>query len=435
MTPKFSPTVPSSREERTVQAMKSSAPSFVQQSLLDDAFRSRLRDAHFHRFGFAPTAAELDVLVRKEFAQASKRLRANFAGPDAQEGRAPEPLRASGQPHSSGERQWHDAKAAMDYAQSQGIDSVMEAVRWYQLHRESFESGPDTVQCVDEFLCVKRAEGCSSMTLSGYQSKLGRFGGFFAERRPAQITPREIGAWIVAQSAHPRTRLDWWRTLLTFFRWAQRMRLVQENPVPLALSQPKPPRGSQLVFTPFEARRILRLARETDQLGFWVLALFAGLRTEEIRRLQRFAGRWDLVRLRSEVIDLPREVSKAYARRVPILPVLRPWLEIVAARRIPFFPPSHYVKCRRLRNRVLAPRTGALDEKSRRDQPEGHSTRWAFNIARRTYISYRMASGDANYAELSHEVGNSEAMLREHYVRHVTKEDAKIFFALTPDQI
>ncbi|MBA4135847.1 MAG: hypothetical protein C0518_00860 [Opitutus sp.] len=213
------------------------------------------------------------------------------------------------------------------------------------------------------------------------------------------------------------------------------MRFVHENPVPLGLSRPKPPRGSQLVFTPLEVRRILRLVRDTDQLGFWVLAVFAGLRTEEIRRLQRFNHRWNLVRLRSAVIDLPHEIAKTYARRVPILPVLRPWLEIVAARRLPFFPPSHYVNCRRLRNRVLAPRTAAFDEKHRGDQSKIPPSRWAFNIARRTYISYRLASGDANYAELSHEVGNSEAMLREYYVRHVTREDAKIFFALTPDRI
>lgn len=424
-----------------MELLRSSAPSFAQQALVDDALRSRLRDAHFRRFGFMPTAAELDVLVRKEFTNASRHLRAAGFSPASSEPRPGEklgpqyPNQSLEGIHGLADLRLGEAKAAIGYAESQGIDSLMDAVRWYQAHREAFESAPDIVQCVDEFLCIKRAEGCAAVTLSGYDSKLGRFGKCFSGRRPAQITPREIGAWIVSNSAHPRTRLDWWQTLRTFFGWCQRMRLVPENPMPLAMSKPKPPRGSQLVFTPLEARRILRLVSDTDQVGFWVLSLFAGLRTEEIRRLQRLNGRWNLVRLRSGVIDIPREISKAYSRRVPILPVLRPWLKFVASRRLPFFPPSHYVKCRRLRNRVLAPRTGLLDEKHRVDQADMRAPMWAFNISRRTYISYRLASGEVNYAELAHEVGNSEAMLREHYVRHVTKADAKQFFSLTPENL
>lgn len=428
----------SHREERMVETMRRSAPSFVQQALLDDVLRARLRDAHLRRFGFAPTAGEIEVMVRKEFAQASLRMRGSILGggapPSPTEATAAEATERATGPGREASR-LGEAQAAIGYADAQGIDSLLEAVRWYHAHRDAFESAPDVVQCVDEFLCVKRGEGCAPVTLNGYRSKLDRFAHRFRGRRPAEITPREIGGWIVSHGAHPRTRLDWWQTLRTFFGWCQRMRLVPENPVPLAMAKPKPPRGSQLVLTPTEVRRILRLVRDTDELGFWALSLFAGLRTEEIRRLQRMNGRWNLVRLRSGVIDIPAEVSKAYSRRVPILPVLRPWLELVASRRLPFFPPSHYVKCRRVRNRVLAPRTNPLDEKHYGEQPAVRAPIWAFNISRRTYISYRLASGDVNYAELSHEVGNSEAMLRQHYVRHVTQADAKLFFALTPDRL
>lgn len=67
----------SHREERMVETMRQRAPSFVQQALLDDVLRTRLRDAHLRRFGFAPTAGELEVMVRKEFTQASLRMRGN----------------------------------------------------------------------------------------------------------------------------------------------------------------------------------------------------------------------------------------------------------------------------------------------------------------------------------------------------------------------
>lgn len=430
------------------------APSFLEQTRYDDALRARLRDAFFHSFGRQPTEEEIENLVRKEFARVSDRLRSlplrkggrpayapivpvSVAGASE---RDPAPMVPQAEPAKAGQswlsnHQLREAEAAFAYANSQGIDSVFDAVRWYRDHRETLINAPLVPQCVDEFLCAKRGKGCAPMTLLGYRSKLERFAQAYANRRPAEISPRELGRWMVERSPHPRTRLDWWMTLSTFFSWCRAMRYAVENPVPNALSRPKPARGSQLVLTPVEARRILRMVRDTDQMGFWILALFAGLRTEEIRRLQHANARWNLIRLRAEVIDLPEEIAKTYARRIPILPVLRPWLELARERRVPFLPSSHYLKCRRLRNRVLELRTAALDRHHHQNTPEYRPPIWGFNIARRSFITYRVASGQVSYAELANEVGNSESILRRHYFRHATRKDAEEYFSLTPDRL
>ncbi len=417
-------------------------PSFLAQARIDDTLRAMLRRTLFHSFGREPTEAEVDVQVRQEFARLSRRFRSGFAPDAVGEGSVPVappvPARPVGEAIAGTWLNAHElseAEAVVGYARTQGIDSLVDAVRWYHGHGANLESAPALAQCVDEFLCVKRGEGCSPMTLQGYRSKLERFAAAFPERRPAEVSPHELGRFMVNGGEHPRTRLDWWQTLNTFYAWCLRMRHVAENPLRQALSKPKAPPGSALVLTPAETKSILRAARHTDQIGFWVLSLFAGLRTEEIRRLHASPHRWNLVRLRSHVIDLPQEVAKVYARRVPILPVLKPWLEWVRDRHLPFFPPAHFAKCRRLRNEVMAARCAALTAQYRAAHPDWRSPVWARNISRRSYISYRLASAQASYVELSNEVGNSEAMIRKHYARHVTRRDAEAYFALTPDQL
>ena len=422
-----------------------SSPSFLEQRRIDDTLRAMLRRTLFHALGREPTEAELDVQVRREFAELSRQLRSGFAvrAADEESGLAlagpPPPARktAAGDVVAGtwlSPAQLKEAEATAWYTQTQGIPSVLEAVRWYHVHHGGLECAAALLQCVDEYLCVKRAEGCAPMTLAGYRSKLERFARAFPGHRPSDVSANELGRFIVA-APHPRTRRDWWQTLYSFYAWCWRMKYVAENPLPQALAKPKPPPGSALVLTPAETKAILRSTKHTDQIGFWALALFAGLRTEEIRRLQAHPARWALVRLRSQAIDLPDEVAKTHARIVPILPVLRPWLELVKEGDLPFFPPSHYMKCRRLRNAVLEDRCGPLTARHRATNPQVRPPIWAFNIARRSYISYRLACAGANYAELSHEVGNSEAMIRQHYFRHVSRQAARAYFSLTPDRV
>lgn len=417
-------------------------PSFMEQARIDDTLRAMLRCNLRHRFGREPSEGELDVQVRQEFARMSRHLRDGF-GNEVGEGRGPAASVLTERPAAASPvaGTWlsasdlAEAEAAVGYARSQGIDSLVDAVRWYHDHRRSIESAPALAQCVDEFLCMKRAEGCAAITLRHYGYRLGQFVAAFPGRRPAEVSPHELGRFIVSSTLHPRTRLSWWWTLRTFYAWCQRMRHVAENPIPQALAKPKPPPGSALVLTPTETKSVLRAARSTDQIGFWVLALFAGLRTEEIRRLHQSGNQWQFVRLRSHVIDLPQEMAKTYARRVPILPVLVPWLKLVRDRHVPFFPPAHYYKCSRLRDAVIASRSVPLTAQHRAAHPEYRPPIWAYNIARRSYISYRLASAQASYVEIANEVGNSEEIIRAHYVRHVTRRDAEAYFSLTPDRL
>ena len=412
------------------------APSFVEQQRFSDALRALFRRTVFHATGAYPDDIQLGALMRTEFALATREFGPGFWAKVTPLPPTNTQTSEPGVPETSsvGSDQLKEAEQAIWYAKTNGITSIPDALRWFKEHHGIVAAAPTVTQCVFEFMLAKRQEGRARTTLNGYGAKLRRFAVDFGGRQPMAVKPQEIAKFLV-QWQHTTTRKDWWQTLSTFFAWCVRRKYVLENPLPLALARPRSRRGPGLVLTPDEAKFILRRTRSTDEIGFWALAMFAGLRTEEIRRLQAHPARWSLIRLRSGVIDLPHEVAKAFARTVPILPVLRPWLKWVKDRDLPFFPVNHYAKCRGIRRSALAARCEPMLAQIKAKDPDVSEPAWTYNVARRSYIAYRLAEASASYVDVANEVGNSETIIRLHYYRKVTLEAAREYFSFTPEAI
>ena len=408
-------------------------PSFLDQKRMDDTLRAKLRHDLFHATGVEPTAEELDNAVRREFAQLSQRLRRLSGGsmPDLP-GPAPVPSSAFSQAERTrlDSNELKDAEAALTYAKTHRVASLLDAVRWYHLNCGSMEHAPLLPQCVDEFLSQKRAEGRANLTIFGYKSKLDRFAAAFAGKRPTDVSPSEIGRFI-ALAPHQTTRRDWWQTLSLFYRWCVGQHYALADPLPQAMLRPRRIGGAGLVLTPGEARQLLHWAKRTDEIGFWALSLFAGLRTEEIRRLQAEPERWSLIRIKQGVIELPERLAKTGARKIQIMPVLNSWLEWIRDRDVPIFPPNHYYKCRRLRQEAMAARCDPLTDRHRKAHPDVPSPIWGFNVGRRSFITYKLALAASSYAEIARESGNSETIIRTNYDRGASREDAVEFFSLS----
>jgi hypothetical protein len=400
---------------------------------MDDTLRAKLRHDLFHATGVEPADEELDIAVRREFAQLSQRLR-RLSGGSMPDQTCPEPVPSSAFPQAEGMRldsnELKDAEAALTYAKTHRVASLLEAVRWYHLNCGSMEHAPLLPQCVDEFLSQKRAEGRANMTIFGYKSKLDRFAAAFAGKRPTDVSPSEIGRFI-ALAPHQTTRRDWWQTLSLFYRWCVGQHYALADPLPQAMLRPRRIGGAGLVLTPGEARQLLHWAKRTDEIGFWALSLFAGLRTEEIRRLQAEPERWSLIRIKQGVIELPERLAKTGARKIQIMPVLNSWLEWVRDRDLPIFPPNHYYKCRRLRQEAMAARCDPLTDRHRKAHPDVPSPIWGFNVGRRSFITYKLALAASSYAEIARESGNSETIIRTNYDRGASRDDAVEFFSLS----
>lgn len=324
---------------------------------------------------------------------------------------------------TAAERQ--DVEQALQQARVHGIGSLTDAVAWFVQHSKVAIALPAAVA---EFNLAKRCEGIRELTLRGYRYHLEAFAAARAEMPVAAVTPEEVTDELLRWK-NVTTRSNRWQDLATFFTWAVRQGYTDRNPVFQAMRKPLCPKAARCIFTPREAIEILHRTKDTQAIGYWALALFAGLRTQEIRWLHDHRDPWSLIREGIGVIDLRDQPPKTGPRVVPILPVLRPWLKWMRRHDVPFLPLDHWSVRHQLKCEVLTKRFGPISR-----MQEGGQLRF-YNMARRSHISYRLALPNASYMEIARDVGNSELIIRKFYAQRASRADAQRYFSLTPSRV
>jgi integrase len=175
------------------------------------------------------------------------------------------------------------------------------------------------------------------------------------------------------------------------------------------------------IFTPTEMGEILNNCT-ADLKPCLALAAFAGLRSEEILRLD-----WSDVYRRPGFIEIAADKAKTAARRlVPTSTNLAQWLALSGQSNGRVWPHSKPWFFESQRDTVDAINK-ARKKQSRKSSPFA----WKANALRHSFISYRLAEiQDVNRVAL--EAGNSPKMIFQHYRELCTPADARTWFALAP---
>jgi integrase len=151
------------------------------------------------------------------------------------------------------------------------------------------------------------------------------------------------------------------------------------------------------------------------------LAAFAGLRSEEILRLD-----WSDVERRPGFIEIAADKAKTAARRlVPITPNLARWLALSPrnAERVWRHSKAWFFEATR----------DTVKRINEQRKPREPRFKWKANALRHSFISYRLADiQDTNRVAL--EAGNSPRMIFQHYRELCTPADARTWFALAPGE-
>ena len=420
--------------------MNEVAPTFMKQERLYRVLRSTLRRALAQVRGTEPSEAELDVVVRQEFPALTAEFGSSFLLRLAEQPAPSAPPVVDPPTDGSIECAWltleqrREAESALWFAKLHGIESITEALRWHTVCNQAALSAPPLRRCVDEFHLAKRYEKLAPHTLHYYRLRLNPFTAKFGDRQPATITAKDLADYL-AHWPSLGTRLAYWETLSVFFNWMVRVRYVLENPLSGAMRRPQVRKAAGSIYTPEEAAHLLRLTKHTEQVGFWALSLFAGLRKRELEKIQRHPDPWRVIDLKCGVIDLSNEPWAAHRRIITILPVLSAWLGWMKAHDVPFLPPNHYEKFHVTRNAVLAHR-GATPPSATEGRPDQTSDeKKVYSMARRSYISYRLALSDGSYARVSEEAGTAEQFVRSDFYRKSTKEEAQKYFSFKPNRV
>jgi integrase len=229
----------------------------------------------------------------------------------------------------------------------------------------------------------------------------------FAAAHPCKMseaTVEQISTYLSGLGVGPRRFNNVRSALVSFFRWARTTGLVPDTMTAPERTHLMPlPNEAVAVYTPKQFRALLAVAPKEWRLGFAIGGL-AGLRTEEIAGL-----RWEDIKLGRKLIEVRAEICKTGKRRlVPIVPSLA---KIIRASE----PCAH---------NMVVPRE-RIDNAVKRVRKAGGF--WIKNGLRHSFGSYRCAAV-RSVGQVALEMGNSEAMVRKHYLEMQTAKAAREWF-------
>lgn len=299
-----------------------------------------------------------------------------------------------------------DAEMRADYfAARRALDGVpiMDAVRFYLAHRPVGLGASPIQEALNAFLQEKRRIGRSPRTIHSLELTLRAFIEATGVSLVSDYTRAALTGYLDKLPFPPLTIRNHRARLNGFGEWLTRRQYIPENParyIDVAHYDLTPPR----ILTPDEARRVMDKAAEYRGghfAGLYALALYAGLRHGEILKLT-----WEDIHLTEEnpIIRVGR--GKIRGRRsvriVPILPILRHWLEWVRERGLPL--------------------VGKGDSRKIRAVVD-----WQPDICRHSWISYRLAMvGDE--VQVAREAGNSPDIIYRHYYQLTPYQPSELYF-------
>jgi integrase len=260
-----------------------------------------------------------------------------------------------------------------------------------------------------------RNDQLSGRQLTNIMWELKRFTRHFKGVTIAELTAPRLVAYLEIGMIAAKSYNNRRGVLSTLFKYAFHRGWIAENPTPkIPVQRLRRKRGMAETLSPEQAR-ILMARMEEYEGGRWVpyfaLCLFAGIRPSvkdgEITRL-----RPGDISLEAGIILVSAEVSKVREqRKVVIQPNLAAWLTA--------YP---------LRNTGLG--MGNLVKRRGKIAKEFNLSH---DVCRHSYISYFVARF-RSIGEAAIQAGNSEAIIRRHYLDLKSQAEAEEFFNILPRQ-
>jgi site-specific recombinase XerD len=317
-----------------------------------------------------------------------------------------------------------DAIAALDLLKPWG-KSLMDAARHLAAACEANAASKLTGDALDAWLA-----SCAHLrprSLKGYRQAADRIRKALGERILNTITADELAVAVGIAGKAGSSAAGYYRNTRAFWRYAASKKWCAEN-VFDEVDAPKAKKGGKIhTLTPTEAAHLLTVAEThfPQAVAHFALQLFAGIRAEEITRLEAKD-------VSTDGIELGEEVTKK-GRRRHITPsdTLAAWLA-----KYPFAPCAEWEKtsasCRYLAGWKVKPDTATLKAHPLKDDYQSRPA-WPQNVLRHSHASYAVAAG-VPLESLLFEFGHtaSPSILRTHYVGRASKKAALAYFAIVP---
>lgn len=265
---------------------------------------------------------------------------------------------------------------------------------------------------ITETMEAKRAENLRERYLGDLENYLTRFAAGRMEMFVDKLGVADIEKWFAERGEALTTRKSNLGRLGSMFDVCFRRGYIKDNPV-LRVASPKLDKGAPERFTADEAKILLHEAKQRPaSLGYFVLALFAGIRPDELVTLK-----WSCVDLKAKTVHITGEQSKVrHHRDVPLHDTAVAWLKTIT----------------REPDEMIAPPKITL--RRHRRALRGKLGKWPQDVLRHTAASF-LVELHTSKALVAKWLGNSERTLDRNYLTPVSADECKKFWALTPKAV
>ena len=306
--------------------------------------------------------------------------------------------------------------------------SMTEAVTFFLKHHRPPEFTIRLDDALKIYLDTRERDGLRERTIRALKSSIGAFSKAQDNPWTHEVAPqavekflRDLGSRDGGGKATRKTWNNYRNDLHAFFGWCStadkstNRPFLFENPVAaVLLFSARQVREGQddkpATTTPADALRIfsaLMRWRGGALVRYFAFTYFAGIRPEELLRMAPREAQ--LVNLKTRTITIPANVSKTkHERKVTISDNLAAWLEFTKGPTIP-------TNFRRMHAAARAHFKLSHDE------------------ARHSFISYHVAL-HRSLGDAALQAGNSETIIRRHYLNLHPKEEGGEFFRIVPSK-
>ncbi|MGH8021103.1 MAG: tyrosine-type recombinase/integrase [Opitutaceae bacterium] len=319
--------------------------------------------------------------------------------------------------------QLRDAEAAL--RRLAGRYSLTMAVDWFlRTYRDTLTE--KTLEDAYPLFLEDRGQHVRTETLGDYRSSLLALCACYGDRKLPDIGTAEVDAFLKGRGLKGKAWNNTRGDLNAFFAWAEKAprKWISANPVK-DVQKFKVVQGLPEILSADTVCRIFEFlesytgtASKQHAPGFLVpyfaLAVFAGIRPSinggELTRIAELKNRDRIIDLKAGVIRITPEIAKTKdVRQILIQPNLAAWLERYPLKDFPIIPRNAIELIREVRTR----------------HDVGH------DVLRHTFISMHVAKF-RSMGDTALQAGNSEKMIKKHYLNLVTTDEAEEFWNVMP---
>jgi integrase len=310
----------------------------------------------------------------------------------------------------------------------------MAAAEHYAAHLErqkAIQGSLSIADALDQWSGSYRLKSRSRRTLSEIESYAGRFKNGFHGMKLGELDKISLHSFLenyLTDTGKPptdQTRVNLRTKLGQFCEFCRLKGWMEQNPIQnVPITRPK--NGRVEILAIGKAAALMEAASQKDpatgMVPYFAVCLFAGLRPEEAKGLK-----WEDIDLAQKQIFVRAETSKTRQDRyVTIEDNLWQWLTASRRKKGPIVGPNYRRNFDSVREQA-----GFWIWRRTKKQNSKDAPRWTDDIMRHSYASYWLAVHH-DRAKLAEQMGNSLAVIRQHYRKAILQSEGKSYWTILP---